>query len=65
MEELRRYEYGDPAKIVESREARKCNGCIHKAMILGGWFCEKGEWSGVANEKRCRKYQEASAHGNE
>jgi hypothetical protein len=58
MEELRRYEYGDPAKVAEMREQRKCNGCRHKTMLWGMWYCEKGRWAGTLNERRCELYGE-------
>ena len=55
--DLRRWEFGDPAKVVESREASKCNGCIHKAKAFGMWFCIKGRWTGINNEKKCKEFQ--------
>ena len=59
MSDLRRFEYGDPAKVYEQREARTCKGCIHlDHWTMGGKkidLCTKGKKAG----KRCKFYREA------
>lgn len=58
---FRVWEYGDPAKVLERREAQRCVGCVHAAPRedpFGGtrMVCRKGKKYG----KRCVKYKEAT-----
>ena len=59
MAELRRWEYGDPLKVLERREGSRCTGCAHAVERIdpfGGarMVCRKGRKYG----QRCLKYEE-------
>jgi hypothetical protein len=60
--ELEHWEYGDPQKVAERRQARSCHGCIHEAALYFAenslsWeivkYCGKGRRYG----KQCGLYQ--------
>lgn len=59
MSDLRRWEYGDPLRVLERREGQNCTGCAHshaRPDPFGGvhMVCKKGRKHG----KRCRRYEE-------
>ncbi|HDR9834504.1 MULTISPECIES: hypothetical protein [Burkholderia cepacia complex] len=59
MSELRKWEYGDPLKVLERREGYRCTGCVHSVERLdpfGGarMVCRKGRKYG----QRCMKFEE-------
>ena len=61
--------YGDPAKVLEQKQAMEankakrhqnggCAGCIHKARLFGMDYCELGNTKpGVAHMQRCGQYR--------
>lgn len=60
--QLGRWEYGDPQKVLERRQAKSCHGCVHEAALYFAennlsWevvkYCAKGRRHG----KQCGLYQ--------
>jgi hypothetical protein len=60
--QLEHWEYGDPQKVAERRQAKSCHGCVHEAALYFAennlsWeivkYCGKGRRYG----KQCGLYQ--------
>ena len=50
---LERWQYRDPAEIVERMESRTCKGCIFERQAFGVKYCDKSREHG----KRCSQYK--------
>jgi hypothetical protein len=66
--QLEHWEYGDPQKVAERRQAKSCHGCVHEAALYFAenslsWeivkYCGKGrrygKQCGLYRSKRSRK----------
>jgi hypothetical protein len=62
LPQLERWEYGDPQRVAERRQAKSCDGCVHEAALYFAenslsWeivkYCGKGRRHG----KQCGLYQ--------
>lgn len=51
---LESWQYGDPAKVAEIKEAVSCKGCAHSDKAFGKEFCTKGRKHGA----KCARYKE-------
>lgn len=47
-----RYEFGDPAKVLEINEAKTCKGCKNSVLIFGLQHCENPRSDGVRIYKK-------------
>ena len=60
MQNLERWEFGDPEKVAMRREEKSCKGCqsIETISLFGDTqkICDDGH----PKERRCRKYKRAA-----